>query len=255
MATDEYLYHRRLIIGLTTVILMLAVASYALRLYARRISGARIWLDDCVIGVGLLLSCIPCICNYVGLRYGFGKHAAEVSAQDLETYLKYVFAQQMAWVWMMPTIKVAILLLYYRLFPNKTFRRVIYGMGTNMRPGLWSTAEGGIGVMSANLPSLRPLFSRTAGVKPRSGPSVPSSGKNDMHNASGSLSMQGFCSGSKAFEQVGDSHSCHSFADAVNEAAPMQVTWNETHLETEIPLKCITVTTDIEQKIESQRDD
>lgn len=36
----------------------------------------------------------------------------------------------MAWVWMMPTIKVAILLLYYRLFPNKTFRRVIYGMGT-----------------------------------------------------------------------------------------------------------------------------
>lgn len=128
-------------------------------------------------------------------------------------------------------------------------------IGTNMRPGLWSTAEGGIGVMSANLPSLRPLFSRTAGVKPRSGPSVPSSGKNDMHNASGSLSMQGFCSGSKAFEQVGDSHSCHSFADAVNEAAPMQVTWNETHLETEIPLKCITVTTDIEQKIESQRDD
>lgn len=54
MATDEYLYHRRLIIGLTTVILMLAVASYALRLYARRISGARIWLDDCVIGVGLV---------------------------------------------------------------------------------------------------------------------------------------------------------------------------------------------------------
>lgn len=54
MATEEYLYHRRLIIGVTTVILILAVVSYALRLYARRISGSRIWLDDYAIGVGLV---------------------------------------------------------------------------------------------------------------------------------------------------------------------------------------------------------
>ena len=30
----------------------------------------------------------------------------------------------------MPTIKVGILLFYYRLFPNKTSRKIIYGAGT-----------------------------------------------------------------------------------------------------------------------------
>ena len=54
MATNEYAYNRSLIIGVTTVILILAVVSYALRLYARRVSGARIWWDDCTIGIGLV---------------------------------------------------------------------------------------------------------------------------------------------------------------------------------------------------------
>ena len=56
MAKDEYVYHRRLIIGVTAVILITAVVSYSLRLYARRISRARIWLDDITIGVGLVSS-------------------------------------------------------------------------------------------------------------------------------------------------------------------------------------------------------
>ena len=54
MTTNEYGYNRSLIIGVTTVVLILAVFSYGLRLYARRISGARIWLDDYTIGIGLV---------------------------------------------------------------------------------------------------------------------------------------------------------------------------------------------------------
>lgn len=54
MAIDEYVYHRRLIISVTAVILITAFVSYFLRLYARHISRARIWLDDIIIGVGLV---------------------------------------------------------------------------------------------------------------------------------------------------------------------------------------------------------
>ena len=109
--------------------------------------------------------------------------------------------------------------------------------------------------MSANLPSLRPLFSRTASAKASSGASAHPPGVVIMHNASGSLSIQGFSPRSKGFEQVGDSHSCHSFIGAADEAAPIKATGDETRLETEIPLKSITVTTHIEQDIESQRSD
>ena len=54
MATNDYLYNQRLIIGVTTVVLTLVIVSYALRLYARRISEARIWFDDIIIGIGLV---------------------------------------------------------------------------------------------------------------------------------------------------------------------------------------------------------
>ena len=54
MATNDYVYNQRLIIGVTTFVLTLAIISYALRLYARRISEARIWFDDITIGIGLV---------------------------------------------------------------------------------------------------------------------------------------------------------------------------------------------------------
>ncbi|MCJ1379282.1 hypothetical protein MMC17_002383 [Xylographa soralifera] len=350
MATNDYAHNRSLIIGVTTAVLILAVISYALRLYARRISGARIWLDDYTIGIGLLLSFVPYVCNYVGLQYGFGKHAVDVDAEDVETYLKYVYAQQMAWVWMMPTIKVAILLFYYRLFPHEMFRKIIYGVGafvllclvstffgflfqcvpirsfwqqqlehhcfmqdpfylavavlslvsdvvilvmpmplvwalhtskqrkiglslvfllggcvciisicrlfsllqtnlddityTNIPPGLWSTAEGGIGVMSANLPSLRPLFSCMA-AKGSSRPSVHPSDGFDTDQAAG---LRCFQSKSKGFERVEPAHD----RPVTNQSAakkPARAVLDGLDEGAEIPMQRITVTTFIKQEV------
>ena len=63
-----YLTERQqLIIGVTTTILLLALISYGLRLYAKRITAATVWWDDYAIGVGLAFAIIPCICNYVGM--------------------------------------------------------------------------------------------------------------------------------------------------------------------------------------------
>ena len=60
-------YRQHLIIGVTTTILLLAILSYGLRLYAKRITAANVWWDDYVIGIGLLFAIIPCVSNYVGM--------------------------------------------------------------------------------------------------------------------------------------------------------------------------------------------
>ncbi len=50
----DFNYRQRLVLGVTITILMLAIISYALRLYAKRITAASVWWDDYMIGVGLV---------------------------------------------------------------------------------------------------------------------------------------------------------------------------------------------------------
>ena len=51
---DGLTYNQNLIIAITTLVLVLAYASYALRLYARRVSGAKVWWDDYMVAAGLV---------------------------------------------------------------------------------------------------------------------------------------------------------------------------------------------------------
>ncbi|MCJ1433539.1 hypothetical protein MMC27_002902 [Xylographa pallens] len=262
----------------------------------------------------------------------------------------FVYAQQMAWVWMMPTIKVAILLFYYRLFPHKIFQKVIYGVGifvlmcfvstffgflfqcvpiqsfwqqkiarhcflqdqfylavavlslvsdflilvmpmplvwalhtskqrkiglslvfllggcvciisicrlfsllqtnlddityTNIPPGLWSTAEGGIGVVSANLPSLRPLFSC---MTTKDG-SRPSDHPADGFDTNRPIGLRCFRSKSKGFERVEPARDRHD-AGQSSTKIPAGAVWEGLDDEAEISMQRITVTTRIEQEV------
>ena len=61
-----FFYRERLVVVVTNTILALALISYGLRLYAKRITTAYIWWDDYVMGIGLAFAVIPCICNYLG---------------------------------------------------------------------------------------------------------------------------------------------------------------------------------------------
>ena len=65
---------------------------------------------------------------FSGMYYGLGKHVTDISASDLEAYLKIIFAIEVTWAIAMATIKTAILLLYWRLFPNKHLRWTIYAV-------------------------------------------------------------------------------------------------------------------------------
>jgi hypothetical protein len=52
MDSKEILYHQHLIIGVITFKEILGLTSYTLRLVARRLSGAGLWYDDYVMGIG-----------------------------------------------------------------------------------------------------------------------------------------------------------------------------------------------------------
>lgn len=54
----------------TTIILAFAIISYALRLWARRKSFQKLQADDWLMGVGLLITLEPAICEYLCMKMG-----------------------------------------------------------------------------------------------------------------------------------------------------------------------------------------
>ncbi|KAJ5933975.1 hypothetical protein N7454_006304 [Penicillium verhagenii] len=81
----------------------------------------------------------------LGPPYGFGRHAAALSTQDIEDFLRgdYVFSH--FYDWAIASIKLAILSLYYRIFSTVVFRRVV--IGTAVFVVLWLAAmEIGLGL-------------------------------------------------------------------------------------------------------------
>ena len=59
MDSKEELHNRHLIIVVTTLIEVLGITSYLLRLLARRFSSTALWWDDYVMGIGLVMICPP----------------------------------------------------------------------------------------------------------------------------------------------------------------------------------------------------
>lgn len=63
------------LIAVSSVLGALATAAVVLRFLARRLKGLRIWLDDYLIVIALVLAWGVCICNIVGAVIGrFGSH-------------------------------------------------------------------------------------------------------------------------------------------------------------------------------------
>ncbi|MCJ1304771.1 hypothetical protein MMC08_007584 [Hypocenomyce scalaris] len=124
----EVKYHQNLLVGVNVVLLVLATASFVLRLYARRLSVARYWYDDVVMGFAMVFCWAISILNFVSLRYGFGKHAADVSDEDIKNYLIVLYIFFLLETAAVTLIKTGILILYWRIFARKQFRWAIYAV-------------------------------------------------------------------------------------------------------------------------------
>lgn len=130
MGSKEITYRQHMIIGVTTFTEILGITSYGLRLLSRHLSRSGLWYDDYVMGIGLIFASIPGICNLVGLRYGLGKHVFENNEEATKNFLICFYVLQMSYVSTLPTVKIAVLLFYRRIFPSKAFRWALYMIGT-----------------------------------------------------------------------------------------------------------------------------
>ncbi|KAM0796882.1 hypothetical protein BDR22DRAFT_892817 [Usnea florida] len=115
------------IIVANVVCLTAAYLAVGLRFFARSLTKAGFGADDFWIGFALLLCTGQIISSSLTVRYGMGKHIILVT----NTYglATTVLAAECLYNATIPAIKVAILCLYNRIFPQRQFRYTLVYVG------------------------------------------------------------------------------------------------------------------------------
>ncbi|OIW26036.1 hypothetical protein CONLIGDRAFT_684574 [Coniochaeta ligniaria NRRL 30616] len=124
---DDVVYQKQLFALVPTIIIMvLSIATYGLRLFCRKKTGQKIWWDDYLMGVGLLLSLDPAICELLLLQNGLGHHICNVPPVLAARFAKITFALQRANQPALACVKISIVLFYMRIFTTRKFRIAAY---------------------------------------------------------------------------------------------------------------------------------
>ncbi|KAK0113837.1 hypothetical protein ONS95_014084 [Cadophora gregata] len=111
---------------LAIALISLAWVGVALRAYTRFFIVKKITWDDRFVAASLVFYSIYCSFVLVGVHYGTGRFDANLDVRDLLTAHRYWYYCEWAYVITMCMIKVAITILYLRLFIEKWQRRVIW---------------------------------------------------------------------------------------------------------------------------------
>ncbi|KAK6845510.1 Satratoxin biosynthesis SC1 cluster protein 4 [Apiospora arundinis] len=112
------LQNQRLIIAVVTTCTTLAAASLALRFYApRHCESPRYWFGDYWMA-GVLLLCLGMgASEYIGVQYGYGTHAGHLDPGMVMDFKKNLYASMLLWTLATFSVKIGILLSYWRLNP------------------------------------------------------------------------------------------------------------------------------------------
>ncbi|KAM0417297.1 hypothetical protein ACHAPT_012678 [Fusarium lateritium] len=106
----------------TTVVLVLAVVFVALRFWARHMRvgyGA----DDWMTVAALVAVFISGAVNYAMISRGLGRHADAVPTAGQVAFFKLLLAFECIYVTAVMLVKLALLLMYLRIFPSRGFRQ------------------------------------------------------------------------------------------------------------------------------------
>ncbi|KAL1874720.1 hypothetical protein Plec18167_005956 [Paecilomyces lecythidis] len=117
---DQAMHNQVLAIDITFTIL--AVASVALRFWARLKSAAGIGLDDWLSVGGLLILFINFALNLIMVVNGLGLQATQLTPANLTWIAKAIFGDEMVYIVNLALIKISILLMYCRVFALRRFR-------------------------------------------------------------------------------------------------------------------------------------
>ncbi|KAJ9144184.1 Integral membrane protein [Pleurostoma richardsiae] len=121
-------YNQRLTIGIVVTCLTFSILSFGLRLYARVLSAAKLWYDDYWM-VGVMAVCISMSASdFIGLAYGSGRHEATLDTDTVTTFMKNLYVYMLLWSTGVFSVKIGILLFYWRVFPTRDFRIGVLGV-------------------------------------------------------------------------------------------------------------------------------
>ncbi|KAL4805509.1 hypothetical protein BDV18DRAFT_20449 [Aspergillus unguis] len=113
----------------TIAMTVLAAVFVALRFLARWRKGLAIRIDDGMILVSLGFLFADAGFNLALVHYGMGLHSQTLPQENLVMIAKVLMAYECVYSVTLAIIKIAILLLYARIFPNRGFRIAAYVLG------------------------------------------------------------------------------------------------------------------------------
>ncbi|KAL8790241.1 MAG: hypothetical protein Q9195_006464 [Heterodermia aff. obscurata] len=127
LSTDAEANHDASIQATAAVFCFLSIAATALRVYARKTKGVPLAVDDYLIFLSLTLAISESILYAYGAKhYGLGRHLLGLNKQQLVDYAKVYYVSPTC----VASAKMAILILYYKVFATKKFRTWVRIIGT-----------------------------------------------------------------------------------------------------------------------------
>lgn len=110
------------VVGVTVAFTVLAALATVARLVTRIGIVHHAGLDDVVISVAIVLSIMLTIAMCQQVKYGMGRHADTLSADDHVQSLVWFWASVWIYYLALCFAKLSILIQYLRLFPGRKFR-------------------------------------------------------------------------------------------------------------------------------------
>ncbi|KAI2466651.1 hypothetical protein F4781DRAFT_404983 [Annulohypoxylon bovei var. microspora] len=123
-------YAQRLTTGIVVTCLALSIISFGLRIYARKKSAAKLWWDDYWMTLPMIICVAMSTNDFVGLVYGSGEHQADLDEQTVQKFMKNLYLYEIFWSIGVFSVKVGILMFYWRVFHTKAFRVSAIAVGS-----------------------------------------------------------------------------------------------------------------------------
>ncbi|KAI1084937.1 hypothetical protein F5B20DRAFT_120769 [Whalleya microplaca] len=129
MAGSAESQNQRLTIGIVVTCLALSAISFGLRIYARNATAAKLWWDDYWMIIVMLICVAMSTSDFVGLAYGSGIHQSVLDELTVLTFKKNLYFYMIFWSIGVFSVKVGILLFYWRVFHTRSFRVAALAVG------------------------------------------------------------------------------------------------------------------------------
>ncbi|KAB5531361.1 hypothetical protein GE09DRAFT_1177404 [Coniochaeta sp. 2T2.1] len=116
-------------VQVVTSMTVLAAVSIGLRLFGRHLKGQKLWWDDYFIVFSMAWNLLVVGFIFAMHSAGMGIHADKVPMDDMVRMAKFLVVAEVLYVYNLVWTKIAILLMYYRIFHFPYFKKWAYGIG------------------------------------------------------------------------------------------------------------------------------